>query len=93
MFVLNKSHLTAVDRVLTCVGFQASTQGSIYKPVLTGLNNSLVGGWGVKRGDEVKPVIKIYIYISNDNADLKVKILYKYITHHKGFDSIRALVA
>lgn len=27
VFVLDKSHLTAVDRVLTCVGFQASTQG------------------------------------------------------------------
>lgn len=46
VFVLDKSHLKAVNRVLTCVGFQASTWGCIYKPALTELNNSFWGGGG-----------------------------------------------
>lgn len=36
VFVLDKSHLTAVDRVLTCVGFQASTWGCTYQPAWLG---------------------------------------------------------
>lgn len=68
--MLNKSHLTAVDRVLTCVGFQASKQGCIYKPALTELNNSLVVVCEVN--ERAKLVSKICIYKSN-NADLKVE--------------------
>ena len=46
VFVLDKSHLKAVNRVLTCVGFQASTQSFTYRPVLTGLNKSFFLGGG-----------------------------------------------
>lgn len=46
VFVLDKSHLTAVDRVLTCVGFQAFTWCCMYRPALTGWKNSSVMRWG-----------------------------------------------
>lgn len=36
VFVLDKSHLTAVDSVLTCVGFQAITWCCMYRPAPTG---------------------------------------------------------